>query len=991
MTKLQLHEPSLSTSHMNLTDEDADSLTSISSLPELVSKYLAVQNISDPDLKDIPELDVINVRIENGQNPLNNSETAKFTVKADSEATLTLGNTDHDLLFNLSLNNTSNPLGKVWEGLLSGSISFGTAQLFIKYSLTNPNRLTGSWREITGESMNFSDIPKALGIHHNLPIEALELDLQFSTIAFELRLDEGLFLFSARSTTLGEAFFVATNANAEWNFVFGIEIPLDEIKGELQNMVDGLLSSTGIQNACCIFSTLKDDLFKIPELPTLPNSTQPEFRFMKSWNFNIERGILFFAETSLSAASNPVLKLVPLLTNQDLILLQTPLSPPLIGQRFTSFFRNPVTITIANDLKMTLKQPQLNFKINPPRVQFEGLMDIPLGVTSLLCIGTIELTETHAQCSFKPIQQDDNGQVPPFPAPFGLQGIQLDEVQVDMGVMYTPPSMLLGVNGTFHILDQPPRVNEFAIAYALQGSVINPQLFYSYMEQLDLATAYGAATGKSLPPLPEFLTKVSAKQAFIFWSQIEKELPNGVVISPGAGFSGFIDLFGFKSHASLLVSDIGIQGSAQAAPFKLGKFLTIGGEGTGIELTEYLINNQWIALKKEPDPNRVYQTRPKSYIEPGGAVLNFNTSASPYLYASAHVSFFELLNHQIEIEITDQGFRFELDYAIGDLASTTWYCELHETSFIAKAEFTLDLDIEVGPITILERDLGTYGLDIDIRANATVTGSPDEWILEVSGDFMFEGANQSLPAFHLSADLDIFRNLPDHLAKQVSNFLKSSLQFPSANELLQKALDTANQTIQKATENGQMLIDNAEVEAGKIVQDAENVVRSIGTSLEDAEGKAVTLITEVDTIVANGVNRVNEIAAEAEAKRNELLGLVAGFPDKTVAEISKILNNATAEATRLVAEGDAILANAATQAQENLKQANDLAVNLGADAEKIVKEMKAKADEVVEKFKAETNKILKALEEYLKEEAEKLKKVGSDPGKPIRDFIKKRF
>lgn len=991
MTKVQLHEPPLSIS-MSLTDEDINSIKMITSLPELVNKFLTVQNINVPELKDIPELDLKKVHIEDGQNLLNESETMNFTVKAESEATLTLGNTDHDLLFNLSLNtkNTSNPLDKVWEGLLSGSISFGTAQLFIEYSLTNPNRLTGSWSEITGEAMNFNDIPKALGIHHNLPIEALELDLQFSSIAFELRLDEGLFLFSARSTTLGEAFFVATNANSEWNFVFGIEIPLDQINGELQNMVGGLLSSIGIQNACCFFSTLKDDLFKIPELPTLPNSTQPAISFMKSWNFNVERGILFFAETSLSAASNPVLKLVPLLTDQDRILLQTPLSPPLIGQRFTSIFREPLAITITNDLKMTLKQPQLNFKINPPQVQLEGLMDISLGVTSLMCTGTIELSETHAQCSFRPVQQDENGQAPPFPAPLGLQGIQLDEIQVEMGMVYTPPSMSLGVNGTFHILDQPPRVNEFAIVFALQGVVI-PQLFYSYMEQLDIATAYEAVTGKSLPPLPEFLTKVSAKQAFIFWSQIEKELPNGVMISPGAGFSGFIDLFGFKSHASLLVSEIGIQGSAQAAPFKLGEFLTIGGKGTGIELTEYLIDNQWIALKKEPDPNHAFQTRPKSYIEPGGAVFNFNTGASPYLYASAHVSFFELLNHQIEIEITDQGFRFELDYAIGNLASTTWYCGLHETSFTAKAEFTLDLDIEVGPITILDRDLGTYGLDIGFRANATITGSPNEWILEVSGDFMFEGAKQSLPSFRLSADLDMFRNLPGHLAEQVSSFLKSTLEFPSANELLQKALDTVNQTVEKAIENGQKLIENAEAEAEKIIQDAEHVVSSIGTSLEDAEKKAAALITEIDTIWANGTNRVNEIAAEAEAKRNELLGLVEGFPAKTVEEISKILNNATAEATRLADEGAAVLAGAAAQVQQNLKQANDLAVKLSDDAKKLIDEMNTEVDKVVKKFKEETNKILEAIEAYLKEQAKKLKNVGSDPGEPIRDFIKKRF
>ncbi|MNO17899.1 hypothetical protein D3C76_76010 [compost metagenome] len=991
MPDVTRNEPGFTGPPILFTTEEADSLTSSSTLPELLNKFLSSVNLPIPTLEEIPEIDLQNIRLEGVQNPaLDNDSLTDLQIAAESISVVTLGQQDHDVTLDVSLHTKTSPdtLQKVWEGLLKGSISFGTAQLQMEYDLMNPKRLYGKWKEVPGELMTFQDIPEALGIPHSIPVEAMHLDLRFSSISFELQLDKGNFFLSARSAALGDAFFAATNADNTWNFVFGILIPPEKISGSLNQMVGSLISKIGIREACCIFSTMEDEVFMLPKLPVLPDSTQPSFQFMESQPCKIERGIVFCAEIFLSETDNPLLKIIHSATGQDRLLLQTPLSPPLTGQRFNARFPEPITLE-AGTASLILKQPELQLNLDPLQVQLEGLIDVPLGAETLLCTATIEIGETHAQCSVEINNLEENGQTRSLPSPLGLPGLHLDEIEVDLGWTFAPPAFLLGLSGTFHVQEQPPGVNEFGITVALSGPLISPQLFYGYLEQLDLETFYSAVTGNPLSGIPDFLNKLAAKQVFLYWSQTAKELPDGTLISQGIGFNGFIDLFGFRTHASFMLSRGGIQGSAHAAPFRLGKLLAIGGNGEGISLKEYFVNGSWITLKKEPE--EAYDMRTVPYIEPGGAVFRFNTVASPYLYASARISFLDLLEQEAEIEISDQGFRFELETGIGEMINSKWSCQLtDQTTFRAKAEFTLDLDIKVGPLEILGADLGTYGLDIEFNAQAEISGSLTEWTLSVGGEFMFEGIKMSLPSFTLTADADVLTHLPSHLADQLADFVKKNLPFPSASDLLQKAAEAVNHALEKAGENAQALIDNASAEAAKIAEEAEKMIQTIGAGVDDVKAQAEKLREEAGQILSNGAETVTKIADDAKAQAEELMKQVEDFPNKAEKEIKDILNHADEEVKRLAQEGEAVLKHAGEQAGQFLAEANAEANRLKDDAVRMVGDIINGAVELAAKLEDEAAKVWKSIEDWVRDEEEKIKNFGKSPGHEIGKVFKKR-
>lgn len=986
MPDLTRNDPSFQDPPIFITNEEEDDLTASSTLPELVSKFLSSVNLDVPTTEEIPEIDVQNVRFVGSQNPtLDENPLPDIQIAADSLSVLTLGKQEHDISLNLTLN-TSPDINKVWEGFLKGGIHFGTAQLQIEYDLTNTKRLTGKWTEKLGEQLTFQDISNALGISHNIPVEAMGLDLHFSSVAFELQLDEGHFLLSARSVALGDAFFAASNANDTWNFVFGILIPSGEMSNALSNMVGNLISEIGIEEACCIYSTLEEDIFMIPKLPVLPDGTQPSFTFLESMSFKIDRGIVFCADLVMSETNNPLLKTIPNIIKKDRLLLQTPLSPPLTGERFTARFLEPITIEVGESC-LVLKQPEILLNLDPMQVQLKGLMDVPLGTKSLSCTTTIEIGETHAQCSVQLNRLGEDGQAQSLPSPLGLPGIHLDDIGVNMGWTFTPPSLQLGLDGTFHLTDQPPGVNQFGITVAFQGSLITPKLFYGYLEQLDLETFYKAVTDKQLTGTPAFLNKLAAKQVFMYWSQITKELPDGTLISEGVGFNGFIDLFGFKTHASLIISRGGIQGSALAAPYRLGNFLTIGGKGEGIRLKEYLVNGNWTSLKKEPKEK--YECRMNTYISPGGAVLQFNTVTSPYLYASARISFFHLVDQEVEIEISDQGFRFEVETDIGGLMNTKWICQLNDQTFSAEAKFKLDLDIEVGPIKIQGMDLGSFGLDVEFNASAKISGSLTEWSLSLEGDFMFEGARIPVPSFPVKADTNVLFDLPGYLADKIKDAVKDAIQqFPSANEVLQKAKEAVEQAINKAGENAQAFIDNATAEANKIKKEAEQVGQAIGAGVENAIAKADELRKEAEEILEKGNDAINNIKQDAINKAEELKKQVEAFPGKAKAEIDKIAEKAQKETDRILQQGEDLVINAGEQASKLLADANAEFNRINEEVVKKVEEILNDAKKYAKELEDKAAEVWKDIEEWAKETEEKARKFS--PGKEIERVFKRK-
>lgn len=976
--------------------EKSDELLESKRLDELLGKFLHRMNLTPPsDMERVPNVELQEVKVTPLESraedlPVVMSITAN-NVKVEAktaDVTLLLGDKEHRMSAEVTMQaaTLADSLQETWEALIKGKLTIGSANFRIEYDLNQNERLFGSWKEAPGETLSFLDLPQALGIPYELPVDGFGLDLSLKQVAFELNLDKGLFSLSTQSSRYGEAFFLATNANDKWDFSFGIMMQRNQLPGTLGQAASGLLRMAGVDQVCFLISTLEDELFVLPTLPKLPIDLpyQP-FQVLTQHATRIETGFALFIETDLSRSNFPLVRLLRAVIGQDRLLLQTPLQTDLTGQKFQADLNKPLVISVGVE-QIVLNQPSVVIHIDPLLLSIQGHFQISLGSESLNCIGSIVLTETKADFKFEVVRStDENGQPRPLPN-LGFQGIEMDGISVNMGWVYQPPSLFVGLGGAFHVKNQQPESNQFKIAFSLKGAVPDPLLFYSYFEQLDLDTVYLAVTGKSLSGVPDFFKGIQGRQITLYWSQITDVMADGTILRPGFGFNGIIDVFGLTAYASLDVQEgAGIRGSAQIEPIEIRHMLYIGGRGEGVKIKEYKVDGAWVALKEKPDGN--VESRDVTVIQPGGAVFWFNTVSSPYLFASMRISFLDLVDQLTEVEITDQGINFTLDYQISNAVRMQLQCELKDRqSFKGSGKFNLDLDTKIGPIKILGTNLGSIRLDIEFNAQFEVAVSPTEVELLLTGDFEFEGTRLEIPTIQLSANFQSMKDLPELIINQLKEHAETIFKelFDSGKNLLENAAKEIAEGVKAAATAVKETLDHAEEEARRAVEDAGKVLQSIGTNIEDAHKQAAAMIAEAAELPNKAKEEVEKIGREASEKAKEIEKKAEEVLKNVGEEINQLNENVKREVEQFAKNAVAAAEHASEQVAKLGEEAKEQVEEWGVKTQEAINDIGKKADEAVTKLGEETQKALDAARKRLEEWRDKAANYGNKVGKKIK-------
>ena len=103
-------------------------------------------------------------------------------------------------------------------------------------------------------------------------------------------------------------------------------------------------------------------------------------------------------------------------------------------------------IHIPAKSNLVLKDPGLELHAKPFGVSLHGTVDIPVGSDTLEVVGRLTVTESEADFAL------DAEHLPSALAnPMGFHGITLDEIGVELGVGFEPPSVDLGLEGQFHV------------------------------------------------------------------------------------------------------------------------------------------------------------------------------------------------------------------------------------------------------------------------------------------------------------------------------------------------------------------------------------------------------------------------------------------------------------------------------------------------------------------------------------------------------------
>jgi hypothetical protein len=893
-----------------------------------------------------------------------NFTSQEFAFKAENEvvSSLKLGNTTHqvDAALDLTITKDSTTQQRTYAGRLLGSVTFGTALFQGEYDLADATLLKASWDGKTG-SLRFSDLAAAHGIVHSLQVPG-DLSLELTRAAFEFDLKQSQFRLSADSAH-GEAFFIASDANQKWDFAFGILLNLSDIPGFPS------IGPLSPKNTMLILSTVADDNFVVPGLPAVPPPPgQPAvgrrtFPAIGTTKMRLRPGVTVAGLLGLHGGGNPILANLGNVVGKGELLIQVLINDGLSGVSFLSYLDGSLTLAGLGSEKLVLSNPYVRIDPVPTfGVYVAGTTLIPFNHVTLQATGALLMSDVEMEALLQ-VEAQDDGQQTSLPVPFGLRGVSLDKLDIEVGVVFEPPGLNLGIEGECHIKGQPLNANEFIIVLDLEGDIPNPIYFSAYVASLTISDLITAVSGEVVSDVPDFIKSIKGEELSVYWSESAGiALPDGRLAQEGFGFNGFISIGGFKAHAALTVSSAaGVSGDAELPPIDLASVFSLRGNGKGVKVKQVQVNDEWHTSTKPPETaadGKEWVTREYQLIPPGGATIEFNSKHSPYLDMSAAVSLFNLLNSEVEIEISNDSFKWKQKESIGSLFKTEFDCELNTSGFSAAAEFALDIRGDVGPIEVLGVDFGSIDLDVSFDAAMSIKASAKGCSVDVSGSFHFEGFHLTMPEFTTS-DLQSFEELPGKILKQIQDNADDIFEdvFKDAGALLKAAAAEAEKIAGAAAAEAKKIAADAEQQAERIGAGAQAVYEGAAHDVEAATATAAKLGEDAEQIIASVDGEVSQIGAAAAADARELEHQAEEVGKAAVAEVAKIGDAVEKEAAQIAADAQKVLGAAGEEAEQIGKAAEKEAQAALDEAAKVSKALLEDANAAVNAMKDEGERI----------------------------------
>lgn len=419
-----------------------------------------------------------------------------------------------------------------------------------------------------------------------------------------------------------------------------------------------------------------------------------------------------------------------------------------------SFISNDFHIPVGGGSSITIAKPTVKIDITPlfKFVVFTASAQIPFDVFGQKFNAGISMVIDNAEAEIGAVVDGLTG---PLVTPPVMKGVHLDEFGVGMALFFQPPGYALGLQGKFHIGDGDQLValddDTFALVCELEGDVPNPVYLSFYVPRLDISTLVAVFT--DVQPGIDF--PVDFEELSFVWNENPMEpvaLPDGTLSQGGYGFTGFMNLFGLKLYANLVLNLNEVKGQAVMAPFDLAGMLKLEGDAAAVtarvDASGNLIRNNQIP-RTQAEKDAIDNAPTQTLIPAGGAELAIDSGSSPWLSASAKVSFLELVREEIEASIDKNGISFELDY--GGVLSSSVQCTL-QTAGSFSGSFSFGPDFSVPLPSLLGFSLGTIHVTDTINASLALGVSSGNADLSCSGGFDFQGLSCSFGPCSLAVD-----------------------------------------------------------------------------------------------------------------------------------------------------------------------------------------------------------------------------------------------
>ena len=517
------------------------------------------------------------------------------------------------------------------------------------------------------------------------------------------------------------------------------------------------------------------------------------------------------------------------------------------GSTCLKFTLDDIKIPIGNDKKFQIKQPTISLNINPlfKFVVFEVKGEIPFKVFNNPKIKadiSMVIDNIEAEVGIELKEETPNLLTPP-----GMKGLHFDTFGVGLGLIFEPPGLAVGIEGTFHVGkagEIPLNNDRFAIICEMEGEVPNPVYLSFYIPKLDIEEVITLFTNTTI----DIDFPVSFQDLSVTWAENLMEplvLPDGSLTQMAYGFSAYMDIFGIQSYGFLKIDiSSGLSGDFTISPLNLGGLLKLSGNGKAICL-KYGANGKPIPNNTIPksatDKKAITEAKSKQIIKAGGPSMTLKTSSSPYFSLDGEISLFELIKEKIDAKIGKNGISFELDY--GAIIQTKMYCCLKDYhNFSGKFSYGIDLHLKLPKIAGCH--LGSIHLDSGCDLSMEIKTSKSDVQIKVKGGFHFEGLHLTFGSFKVDNNISSLSSLLQHTEKCISNNVNHIFK-EITSDALKWAKAVNKEVVIIVDDVGDVLkksFNKLEHEVVSIMRDAgfrpDQINRSIAKAFNDA-GKAI--------------------------------------------------------------------------------------------------------------------------------------------------------
>jgi hypothetical protein len=534
-----------------------------------------------------------------------------------------------------------------------------------------------------------------------------------------------------------------------------------------------------------------------------------------------------------------------------------------------------------------------------------------------------------------------------LPSIHPLPGLQFkDDFWLELGLQFTPPGLDIGFMGDFFIGDEAntgkvvmvmelvegvpnPLYARFSIAKltvwdmfeAMTGLGARMDEAESALHVLDAsgvaqATGLGGVTqdaGRALSFLKQqyknlkpIFDGVSLNDVAFHWAESAVMLPDGSHASPGVGFRGRLDLFGWDLFAAFEFSSCSptkLTAHLEMEPIKLGGMLTVSGDGKGVTRAEAQGQAEawqaWEADQKQKPgerraPSGLLKPTPAALdyvVQPGGPVLIVSSEHAPYLHASVHVALFDLLHLDLMATVDDNGMAFQLVTGIGSFVTVDLGCSLRiKDGFRFEAYGKLGLHLNV--------DLGLFELNAGLDGEIHLIVTDGSFKLVIDGTFVFQGAELHLPTLTLDVPIPSLGDLPAKVAQQIKDQAAHIFGdiFGALGEVATKAYEgvkaVGEEVAKGAEELGKEVAADAKIIGAAVGQGlsllaggAEQALNEASHALVEVEQKTEAFVNDIKDKTEQAAKDLAHDAEQVVALAEHTFNVVA---DEVTADVKKV-------------------------------------------------------------------------------------------------------